>query len=100
MQMPIVVSVITWEKTDADCLMAVAGIEMEVVDFCAISNGGCDHKCQHTREGPICSCRKGYKLMADKKGCRGTSVLSLISFVVSADVKRHIFFTPLRVTRV
>ena len=51
----------------------VAGIEMEVVDFCAISNGGCDHKCQHTRDGPICSCRKGYKLMADKKGCRGMS---------------------------
>ena len=58
-------------RLDIGCVMVVTGIEMEVVDFCAIGNGGCDHKCQHTREGPICSCRKGYKLMADEKGCRG-----------------------------
>ena len=58
--------------------MAAAGIEMEVVNFCAISNGGCDHKCQHSREGAICSCRKGYMLMADRKGCRGTLLLMVV----------------------
>ena len=47
------------------------GIVMEVVDFCNINNGGCAHKCEHTRDGPICSCRKGYNLQADQKTCLG-----------------------------
>ena len=28
---------------------------------------GCDHKCEHSKKGANCSCRKGYTLMADEK---------------------------------
>ena len=49
-----------------------AGIEMEVVNSCALQRGGCDHHCTHTPEGPLCSCNLGYQLQADRKTCRGT----------------------------
>ncbi|GFN90368.1 multiple epidermal growth factor-like domains 6 [Plakobranchus ocellatus] len=45
-------------------------LEMEVTDHCAISNGGCGHQCEHSDDGPICSCRKGYNLTADGKACQ------------------------------
>ena len=46
-------------------------IELEVIDSCAINNGGCAHKCSHGNDGAICRCRKGYFLQADEKSCAG-----------------------------
>jgi hypothetical protein len=51
---------------------------MEVIDQCAINNGGCDHYCQSTLTsglpgiGIVCSCHDGYHLQADRRTCRGT----------------------------
>ena len=69
----------------------VAGIEMEVIDLCAVDNGGCDHECRHVDTGNdvICSCHAGYRLQANMASCAGhcpyrffTQSLSFIIIVV------------------
>lgn len=55
-------------------ILFFVGIELELVDSCAIQNGGCAHKCRHGDKGPVCSCRKGYFLQADEKSCAGTYI--------------------------
>ena len=51
--------------------MLTIGIEMEVIDSCATSNGGCDHVCRHGVGGPVCACHRGYQLQADGRSCEG-----------------------------
>ena len=47
------------------------GIEMEIVNSCEASNGGCSHTCHHTSSGPVCTCNFGYRLEEDQKTCTG-----------------------------
>ncbi|KAG7226079.1 hypothetical protein INR49_018689 [Caranx melampygus] len=44
-------------------------IEMEIVNSCEKNNGGCSHHCEHTTNGPLCSCNHGYQLDQDRKTC-------------------------------
>jgi len=53
----------------------IAGIQMEVIDSCAVNNGGCDQRCTHAPHGPICSCHYGYVLQSDATSCHGTTRL-------------------------
>ena len=69
-------------------------IKVEVVDTCAINNGGCDQTCTHMdsphreqgveqgdtssidnhiyqRGRPVCSCQEGYTLQQDQRSCQG-----------------------------
>ena len=41
------------------------------VNECAISNGGCAHKCHNTNGSYVCSCRSGYTLQTNGKTCIG-----------------------------
>ena len=41
------------------------------IDECATDNGGCTHKCTNTKGSYECSCKDGYELADDKKGCNG-----------------------------
>ena len=59
------------KKSNKKHLFLFAEIELEVIDSCAINNGGCAHKCSHGNDGSICTCRKGYFLQADEKSCAG-----------------------------
>lgn len=54
-------------------LPSPAGIEMEIVNSCEKNNGGCSHHCEHTTNGPLCSCNHGYRLQQDRKTCVGRS---------------------------
>uniref|UniRef100_A0A6Q2YVS9 Signal peptide, CUB domain, EGF-like 2 n=1 Tax=Esox lucius TaxID=8010 RepID=A0A6Q2YVS9_ESOLU len=38
---------------------------------CNHGNGGCQHSCEDTDQGPICSCPVGFTLQADGKTCKG-----------------------------
>lgn len=58
-------------------LPSPAGIEMEIVNSCEKNNGGCSHHCEHTTNGPLCSCNHGYRLEQDRKTCVGRSFLQL-----------------------
>lgn len=53
--------------------ISLQGIEMEIVDSCQDSNGGCSHHCEHTTAGPRCSCNDGYRLDFDGKMCAGNA---------------------------
>ncbi|KAL0180691.1 hypothetical protein M9458_023097, partial [Cirrhinus mrigala] len=44
-------------------------IEMEIVNSCDHNNGGCSHHCEHSTNGPVCSCNQGYQLDDDHKTC-------------------------------
>merc|ERR1712168_645491 len=37
---------------------------------CNIKNGGCSQKCRKVGKKAACRCRRGFKLMADKKTCK------------------------------
>merc|ERR1712168_767590 len=37
---------------------------------CNIKNGGCNQICRKSGRNAICRCRRGYRLMADKKTCK------------------------------
>lgn len=52
-------------------LLYMPGIEMEIVNSCEKNNGGCSHQCEHTTNGPLCSCHHGYQLDQDRKTCVG-----------------------------
>ncbi len=45
------------------------------VDQCLTNNGGCAHTCTNELPGFTCSCRTGYNLDTDNKGCVGESRL-------------------------
>ncbi|XP_059150899.1 signal peptide, CUB and EGF-like domain-containing protein 1 isoform X2 [Physella acuta] len=36
---------------------------------CELGNGGCQHKCNNTKDGPVCSCAPRYILNPDAKTC-------------------------------
>lgn len=38
---------------------------------CNHGNGGCQHSCEDTAEGPECSCHPQYKMHADGRSCLG-----------------------------
>ncbi|KAK2847059.1 hypothetical protein Q5P01_010058 [Channa striata] len=44
-------------------------IEMEIINSCEKNNGGCSHYCEHTTNGPLCSCNHGFQLDHDRKTC-------------------------------
>lgn len=58
-------------------ILTYPGIEMEIVNSCETNNGGCSHHCEHTTNGPLCSCNHGYRLDQDRKTCIGKNLLSL-----------------------
>ncbi|XP_048216798.1 signal peptide, CUB and EGF-like domain-containing protein 2 isoform X2 [Perognathus longimembris pacificus] len=45
-------------KNQRDCVLT-----------CNHGNGGCQHSCEDTAEGPECSCHPGYKLHTDGRSC-------------------------------
>lgn len=57
----------------------VAGIELEVIDGCAVNNGDCQHKCKYKHGKVHCSCRKGYSLQVSfpSNDCFGLPIISL-----------------------
>ncbi len=58
------------------------------VDQCLTNNGGCAHTCTNELPGFTCSCRTGFTLDTDNKGCVGESRLSgkyLIKFYSDID---------------
>ncbi|KAH0624132.1 hypothetical protein JD844_007560 [Phrynosoma platyrhinos] len=55
--------------TDNDVILFLKGIEMEIVNSCEDNNGGCSHHCEHSTNGPLCSCNQGYLLDLDGKTC-------------------------------
>ena len=40
-------------------------------DPCATDNGGCNQTCTNSKGSPVCSCKGGFELADDKKGCNG-----------------------------
>lgn len=52
-------------------LFLVPGIVMQVVGNCSLNNGGCQHECRDGPIGPLCVCRKGFRLQRDRKTCEG-----------------------------
>lgn len=42
------------------------------IQTCAAGNGGCQHNCTDTPDGPLCSCAHKYIMMNDKKTCTAT----------------------------
>lgn len=58
-------------------ILTYPGIEMEIVNSCETNNGGCSHHCEHTTNGPLCSCNHGYRLDQDRKTCIGKNLLSV-----------------------
>lgn len=57
------------------------GIEMEIVNSCEKHNGGCSHHCEHTTNGPSCSCNHGFHLDQDGKTCVGENLSLSIYFL-------------------
>lgn len=57
-------------------VLSPPGIEMEIVNSCEKNNGGCSHHCEHTTNGPLCSCNHGYQLDRDRKTCVGKNCSS------------------------
>ena len=55
-------------------VLSPPGIEMEIVNSCEKNNGGCSHHCEHTTNGPLCSCNHGYQLDQDRKTCVGKNL--------------------------
>ena len=55
-------------------VLSPPGIEMEIVNSCEKNNGGCSHHCEHTTNGPLCSCNHGYQLDRDRKTCVGKNL--------------------------
>ena len=47
-------------------------------ETCAVGNGGCQHVCQDTPDGPACSCAPKYILQDNKKTCIGKLPLQLV----------------------
>ncbi|XP_058544164.1 signal peptide, CUB and EGF-like domain-containing protein 2 isoform X6 [Neofelis nebulosa] len=45
-------------KNQKDCILT-----------CNHGNGGCQHSCEDTTEGPECSCHPGYKMHTDGRSC-------------------------------
>ncbi|XP_073072260.1 signal peptide, CUB and EGF-like domain-containing protein 2 isoform X6 [Manis javanica] len=45
-------------KNQRDCILT-----------CNHGNGGCQHSCEDTAEGPECSCHPQYKMLADGRSC-------------------------------
>ena len=56
---------------------------MEIVNSCEKQNGGCSHHCEHTTNGPLCSCNPGYRLQEDRQTCIGRSLSLSLSLSVS-----------------
>uniref|UniRef100_A0A8C6KUX9 Signal peptide, CUB and EGF-like domain-containing protein 2 n=1 Tax=Nothobranchius furzeri TaxID=105023 RepID=A0A8C6KUX9_NOTFU len=50
---------------------------------CNHGNGGCQHTCEDTENGPICRCHVRYTLQADKKSCVKTFTPCLCVFFFS-----------------
>ena len=46
------------------------------IDECAEGMDQCVHNCQNTNGSYTCSCRAGYSLNADGRGCEGMLVRS------------------------
>ena len=69
----------------------VVGIEVEVVDRCAVGNGGCDHVCRRSGAGNdvICSCHAGYRLQANMESCAGLSLCLSVSVCLSVCCRRR-----------
>lgn len=55
---------------------------------CNHGNGGCQHTCEDTENGPICRCHARYTLQPDKRSCVGKRVTRLSS-VSTRPFKNH-----------
>lgn len=80
-------------------LLSLSGIEMEIVNSCEKNNGGCSHHCEHTTNGPLCSCNHGYHLEQDRKTCVGKSSLfrPLSLFPLSLSFPALCFLLPVAI---
>uniref|UniRef100_A0A8C9ZLL2 Signal peptide, CUB and EGF-like domain-containing protein 2 n=1 Tax=Sander lucioperca TaxID=283035 RepID=A0A8C9ZLL2_SANLU len=50
---------------------------------CNHGNGGCQHTCEDTENGPICRCHARYTLQSDKRSCIGHSHIFTSCVVIS-----------------
>ncbi|PKU38254.1 hypothetical protein llap_11443 [Limosa lapponica baueri] len=60
----------------ASTTFAVSGIE--VVDYCALDNQGCQHQCVNTEDSYYCRCHPGFILNPDKRTCRNKDVCNSV----------------------
>ena len=51
------------------------------IDECGVSNGGCDHICTNIPGSYNCSCRSGFNVTSDGKGCTGI-ILKCRTFII------------------
>ena len=59
------------------------------IDECTNNNGGCEHECNNTEGSYECSCRGGFSLTEDGRGCDGKSMFILKSSSVTAGMNTH-----------
>ena len=45
------------------------------INECSTNNGGCAHSCVNTQGSFTCSCRSGFQLASDGRGCDGKALL-------------------------
>lgn len=74
------VTLVLFVHIDKDLIIFLKGIEMEIINSCDDNNGGCFHHCDHSTNGPLCSCNQGYILDLDGKTCTGNVWSSIYIF--------------------
>ena len=51
------------------------------INECSTNNGGCAQDCANTQGSFSCSCRNGFQLASDGRGCNGKALLLAIHFL-------------------
>lgn len=69
-------------------------VDVTLFMFCCIvtcnhGNGGCQHICEDTEQGPICRCHGRYELHADGRTCVGKATLLVLLFLLCCLVNLH-----------
>lgn len=57
---------------------------------CNHGNGGCQHTCEDTENGPICRCHPRYTLQPDKRSCLGKRTVCSLSCCLTHGMQNHV----------
>ena len=62
-----------------DCMCEISFVICNFIDIneCAVNNGQCDHNCHNTEGSYYCTCKEGYVLLTDQRGCSGENVRTM-----------------------
>ena len=61
------------------------------INECSTNNGGCAHNCTNTQGSFRCSCRSGFQLASDRRGCNGKALLVANSLFAGLGFNARIF---------